>query len=256
MLIDINTYVGHWPFRKLRHNTPAKLLKLMDAKGIDQACVSSVSGVFYKNPQTANDDLAKDTKRYRDRLHPFAVINPTYVDWEHDLRASAEAGFKGIRIYPSYHAYTPDDACCSELASAAAEIGLIVSIPLRQTDARQRHWLINIPDMSAGSVAGLVSRHPKTRFMLVNGIGFTGSALGQAGNGLPDNYLIGISRMSALGHSEIRALIDNVGAERLAFGTGACLKYPDPPLVKIEVTNATRAEKDRIRFRNAAKWLK
>jgi hypothetical protein len=34
-----------------------------------------------------------------------------------------------------------------------------------------------------------------------------------------------------------------------------CFKYPDPPLVKLEVLDATRAEKERIRWRNAAKLL-
>jgi len=28
MLIDMNAYLGHWPFRKLRHNTAPELVAL------------------------------------------------------------------------------------------------------------------------------------------------------------------------------------------------------------------------------------
>ena len=43
------------------------------------------------------------------------------------------------------------------------------------------------------------------RFMLLNGIGYPACALGQADAELPGNYLIGISRLAALGRSEIAA---------------------------------------------------
>ena len=36
MLIDINTWVGHWPFRQLRGADASGLLKRMDKKGIDR----------------------------------------------------------------------------------------------------------------------------------------------------------------------------------------------------------------------------
>jgi predicted TIM-barrel fold metal-dependent hydrolase len=256
MLIDVNAYLGHWPFRQLRHNTPAKLLRLMDRKGIDRALVSSIDAIFYKNPQPANEELARSVRRHADRLIPLAVINPTYADWTHDLATCVELGFRGLRLYPSYHAYSLADACCDELVRAAVERGLILSIPIRQTDSRQRHWLIDIPDVSLDAVAALVARHPQARVVLLNGIGYPRSRLGQADGGLPANYLIEISRLTALMRSEIGALIDNVGAERLAFGTGMPFKYVDPPLVKLEVLDATRAEKDRIRSRNIAAWLR
>ena len=255
MLIDVNTYIGDWPFRELRHNTAQKLLRQMDKKGIDQAWVSSASGVFYKNPQTANDDLARQSRRHRDRLVPFAVINPTYADWQHDLCACAERGFRGIRLYPNYHNFALADSCCNELVSAAAERGMVVSIPIRQVDSRQRHWLLDVPDVSLDAVAALVARHPHARFVLLNGIGYRGTALGRPENGLPSNYLMEISRLTALMRSEIRALLDALGPKALAFGTGMAFKYPDPPLVKLEVLDATRAEKDRIRWRNAAALL-
>ncbi len=256
MIIDMNTYLGHWPFRRLRHNTAAALVELMNEKGIDHACVSSASAIFYKNSQAGNEELAEDIEPHRDRLIPFAVINPTYADWQHDLDVCVnDFGVKGLRLYPNYHNYALSDACCHELIRLATERELIVSIPIRQIDQRQRHWLIEIPDVALADIAALVKAHPEAKFVLVNGLGFPRSELGQADNGLPQNYFIEISRLSAVMAAEIRVLMDNLGAERVVFGTGIPFKYADPALVKLEVLEATEEEKEAVRSGNAARLL-
>ncbi len=256
MLIDMNAYLGHWPFRKLRHNTAPELVALMDDRGIDLACVSSASAIFYKNSQAGNEDLAAEVADHPDRLIPFAVINPTYADWEHDLSVCAESfGVKGLRLYPNYHNYTLADPCCHALVRAATELGLVVSMVQRQIDQRQRHWLLEIPDLAHDDVASLVAAHPDAKFALLNGLGFSGSRLGRADGDLPDNYVIGISRLTAVMAAEMRVLMDNLGPDRLVFGSGMPFKYPDPPMVKLEVLDATDEEKELIRSGNAAAML-
>ncbi|MGC9318940.1 MAG: amidohydrolase family protein [Armatimonadota bacterium] len=256
MIIDLNAYLGHWPFRRLRHNDAEGLLALMDRSGIDMACVSSASAIFYKNSQAGNEELAEDIADHRDRLIPFAVINPTYADWEHDLQVCVQdLGARGLRLYPNYHGYGLGDSACNELVAAAVEHELVVSIPIRQIDQRQRHWLLEIPDVALEDVAELIDRHPNARFALLNGIGFARSRLGQADSGLPDSYVLGISRLSALMASEIRQLLDNVGPERVALGSGMPFKYPEPALLKVEVLEATEEEKEAILAANAARLL-
>ena len=256
MLIDMNAYLGHWPFRRLRHNTAGELVALMDEKGIDLACVSSASAIFYKSSQAGNEELTEQIEPHRDRLIPFAVINPAYADWEHDLQVCAEQfGVKGLRLYPAYHNYRLGDRCCHDLMAQATERGLIVSMPVRQIDQRQRHWLIEVPDLELEEIARLVEAHPEARFVILNGSGFTASRLGRADTDLPANYCIGISRLSAVLAAEMRALLDNLGPDRLVFGTGMPFKYPDPPLVKLEVLDATEDEKEAIRSGNARRLL-
>ena len=48
MFIDVNTYVGHWPFRELTGNTLDGLDKLAQANGITHMVVSNIEGFFYK----------------------------------------------------------------------------------------------------------------------------------------------------------------------------------------------------------------
>lgn len=256
MVIDVNAYLGEFAFRRLRHNTPDGLLKLMDAHGIDRACVSSANAITYRNCQPANEDLAAGTSPHRDRLVPFAVINPTYADWRHDLRVCRDdMGMAGIRMYPAWHGYALRDACARELVQAAAELRMVVSIPIRAEDPRQRHWLLDVPDVPLDSVADLMRACPKARFMILEGNGFLNSPLGQPGSQLSCEYLIEISRLTALIQAEIRKLIDAIGPQRLAFGSGMPFKYPAPSLLKLDVLDAPEEDKQAIRWKNAARAL-
>jgi len=257
MIIDVNAYLGHFAFRRLRHNTAALLLTLMDAKGIDRAVVSSADAITYRNAQAGNEEVAAEVKGHRDRLIPFGVINPFYAGWQDDLKICREEfGMTGLRLYPNWHNYTLSSPCCRELVTAATEREMIVSIPIRVEDNRQRSWLLNVPDIPLAEIVDLVKAHPKSRFILLNGIGYTASPLGRKDNGLPSNYAIELSRLSAVLANEIGQLIVNLGAERIMFGTGMPFNYPDPALVKLEVLDATGPDKEKIRSRNAATWLR
>lgn len=51
MLLDINAYVGHWPFKQLQYNTCSKLLDRMNKFGVAVSVISNLNGIFYKNTQ-------------------------------------------------------------------------------------------------------------------------------------------------------------------------------------------------------------
>jgi len=256
MIIDVNAYLGHFAFRRLRHNTAASLLTLMDSRKIDKAVVSSAAAITYRNAQAGNEELAEDVKSHRDRLIPFAVINPFYAGWQDDLKICREEfGVAGLRLYPKWHNYSLSSPSCRELVTAATEQGMVISIPIRVEDNRERSWLLNIPDIPLEEIVELVRAHPKARFLLLNGLGYTGSPLGRKDNGLPTNYAIELSRLSAVLANEIGQLITNLSAGRILFGTGMPFNYPDPALVKLEVLDATDSDKDKIRSQNAASWL-
>jgi len=256
MLIDVNAYLGHFAFRQLRHNTPDGLLRLMDAKGIDKAVVSSAAAITYRNAQSGNEELAEAVKPHGDRLIGLAVINPFYAGWQDDLKVCHEEfGMKGLRLYPKWHNYKPSDACCSDLVDAAAARQMIVSFPMRAEDYRQRSWLVDVPDLTPAEVAPLVKAKPQARFLLVNGLGFAGSPLVPKQDAAATNCWFEISRLSAVMGSEIGRLIAGVGADRVVFGTGMPFTYPAPALVKLEVVEASAEDKEKVRWQSAAKLL-
>jgi predicted TIM-barrel fold metal-dependent hydrolase len=257
MIIDVNAYLGHFAFRRLRHNTAASLLALMDSKKIDKAVVSSAAAITYRNAQAGNEELAEETKAHRDRLIPFAVINPFYAGWQDDLKiCHEEFGMKGLRLYPKWHNYTLASPSCRELITAATEMGMVISVPIRVEDNRERSWLLNIPDVPLEEIVELVKAFPKSRFLLLNGLDYVRSPLGRKDNGLPSNYAVELSRLSAVLANELGQLIANLGAERVMFGTGMPFNYPDPALLKLEVLDASEPDKEKIRSQNAASWLR
>ena len=255
-MIDVNAYLGHFAFRQLRHNTASGLLRLMDSRRIERAVVSSASAITYRNAQSGNEEVAAEVKSHRDRLVPFAVINPSYAGWGDDLKiCHQEFGMKGVRLYPGWHNYRLSDRTCLELVNAAAERGMLVSIPVRVEDRRQSSWLVDVPDVPLEEIAQLVRACPGARFILVNGAGFSGSPLGRKNSGLPANYFIEICRLSAVMANELGQLIASLGDDRVLFGTGMPFHYPDPALLKIEVLVASEEVKEKIRWQNAAKLL-
>jgi len=255
-MIDINAYLGHFAFRQLRHNTAPELLRLMDSRKIRQAAVSSADAIAYRNVQPANEQLAAEVERHRDRLIPFAVINPTYAGWADDLATCQEKlGMKGLRLYPRWHNYKLTDAACLELVKAATKRGMLITIPVRVEDPRQRTWLVEIPDVPLAEIEGLVRAAPSAQFAILNGLGYTGSALGRKGSGLPANYSIDVGRMSAVLANELGRLVGNLGADRILFGSGMPFQYPDPAIVKVEVLEASAADKEKILTHNAARLL-
>ena len=255
MLIDVNAYLGHFAFRQLRCNTSAGLLELMDRKNIDRAAVSSASAITYRNAQAGNEEVFAEVKPHRDRLIPFAVINPAYAGWQDDLKTChQDFGMRGLRLYPKWHNYQLSDRCALDLVTAATELGLVISIPVRVEDNRQRSWLVNVPDVPLDELSALVKTSPQARFVLLNGVGYTKSPLGRPDSGLPANYAIELSRLSALLDNELSQLIENLGAERVMFGSGLPFSYPDPALLKLEVLDASAPDKEKIRWQNATRW--
>jgi predicted TIM-barrel fold metal-dependent hydrolase len=256
MIIDTNAYLGHFAFRRLRHNTAPALLKLMDAKAIDRAVVSSAGAITHRNVQPANEDLAAETAAHPDRLTPFAVINPFYAGWQDDLKAChQDLGMTGLRLYPKWHNYNLSDRPCLDLIDAATERGMVVSIPIRVEDSRQRSWLVDVPDIPLAEVAALVKARPGARFMLLNGLQYVSSPLGRKDGGLPANYVVEISRLDPFLGNEIGRLVANLGADRVVFGTGMPFSDPDTALLRLEVLDEDKDVKEQISWRNAARWL-
>lgn len=256
MTIDLNAYLGHFAFRRLPHATGTELVRLMDKKKIDKAAVSSASAITYRNAQAGNEEVAEQARPHGDRLIPFAVINPAYAGWLDDLKECHERyGMRGVRLYPMWHGYRLTDGVCRELVAAATERRMVISIPVRVEDSRQRSWLVDIPNTPFEDIAGIVRAMPEARFVLVNGSGYAGSILGRANNGLPANYVIDVALLTAVIQNEIGQLLASLGPDRVVFGTGMPFLYPDPAMVKLEVLDAPETTKAKIRGLTAAKLL-
>jgi len=256
LIIDINAYIGHWPFRQLRHNTPDGLLRLMDKNGIDKAMVSSINAIFYRNSHAGNEELSDWMKAHRDRFIPFATLNPRYAEWKEDLKqCHEEYGMIGVRMFPHYHNYKLFKDEGLEMIDFATEMDMVISIPIRMEDRRQRHWLDNVNDLHLSDIESAIRACPEASFIILNGRGFEGSSLFKDENLKNKNFLIDISRLSVVLQREIPKLIELTGVSKLAFGTGIPFNYPTPSLLKVQILDASEQDKEALLWRNAIRMI-
>jgi predicted TIM-barrel fold metal-dependent hydrolase len=256
LIIDVNAYLGHWPFRRIRHNTASGLLRLMDENGIDKAVVSSINAIFYKNCHAGNEELAAETKAHRDRLIPFATLNPEYPGWRDDLKQCHEDfGMAGLRLFPHYHNYELTSGSSLDMIRHATERRMVLAVPMRMVDRRQRHWLDNVSDLSISDIESAMRECPEASFIILNGRGFQNSGLVRDEKLKARDFLIEISRLSVVLQEEVPRLMEVLGPSKLAFGTGMPFKYPVPALLKMQILDAPEQVKEKIRWENVARML-
>ena len=89
MFIDISTYIGHWPFRNLEHNTLDGLDKLAQRYDITHMVVSNIEGFFYKVEgtkqlyQCVNGYLTKVKASAAETAgEPVILLPEGYIEWE------------------------------------------------------------------------------------------------------------------------------------------------------------------------------
>jgi predicted TIM-barrel fold metal-dependent hydrolase len=265
VLVDINAYVGHWPFKQLKYNTCEALLNRMDRFGVDKSVVTNLNGIFYKNTQPGNLELYQEIqtqKSYKGRLIPFAIINPIYPGWRSDFEKCMKMGMRGIKLYPQYHDYELTDPSCIELVKMARSHDLIVGLTMRMVDSRQRSWM-DIEQVAGTSksewtlkdLIPIIKEVPDVKYFILN-----------LANSLQlneeDTYLIhkGKILFDSSGRiiSDMGQSIKTFGKDKFAFGTHSPILDYLTGLLRIESLRPDEADeetKELLRSGNALKML-
>jgi uncharacterized protein len=259
MLLDINASVGHWPFQHYNYNTCQSLLARMDKFGVNISVIGNLNGIFYKNTQSANEELyheIQSDKLFRDRFIPFGVINPIYAGWREDLAVcSAKFGFKGIRLYPLYHDYELTDPLCIELVRSVRDAGLVAAFTLRMVDSRPRSWMDIEKEWALKDIIPIIRAVPDAKYMILNVANSTAltdeeTSLLQSADVLLDT--------SGRAISNLGDLLKKYGNHKFAFGTHSpILDYVSGRLrvESLRKPEADEATKDLIRSGNAVRML-
>lgn len=269
MLIDINAYVGNWPYRGLRGNTLGDMLKRMNTYGVNMAVVSNLNGLFYVDAQIANEELNDElnsNEAFKDRFIPFATINPVLPWWRDSLEVCHEKyKMKGIRLFPLYHQYDLSSEYCIELVKAARDLNMPVAIPLRMTDLRERSWLDVNDALSYNDIASLVSKVPDAQYMVLDA---------RITDGQPKttddsvkilqacDILFDTSRGSGVpvkgpNSESLQYLLDTFGPKKIAFGTETPFIDYSSPFLRVAVfKEADETSKKLIWSGNARRMMR
>ena len=250
MKVDVDTWIGHWPFRSLPERRAGDLLRRMDRLGIDKAWVGNLNGVLYKDVHESNAELAAEVKGKRDRLIPCALIDPNYDGWKEDLLRCRESfGMPLLRLLPDYHGYGVESDRARELVSYAREIRMRTALLGRVVDPRGRHRLDPGREMDADRASKLLQAFPEEVFLMLNF-----PRIVDEGREKPCLY--DIPRFVGENGLRLEREIRRWGASRFALGTTLLLRYGRPSVLALERCSLSEKEREAVEWRNMEEFLR
>jgi predicted TIM-barrel fold metal-dependent hydrolase len=264
-LVDANSFLGEWPARRLNGSpppTPAQLvaqrLRLMDALGIRRAAVALLEGVLLKDSAVANAELHHLLHGAGDRFFPVYTLNPTFPSAARHLeRCRQEYGLApgtgAVRLHPTFQRYPLDDPRLAAGLAHLQRLDLPVLLTLQLEDSRIHHPAIQVPDPDPGPVVDLLARWPEVRWVLLGG---RFREAHRIGSGLPPGARVWFDIARVQGPMDgLRALRDDVGVERLLFGTNLPFIVPQSPIMELADARLPAQEDAAVRWGNATAAL-
>ena len=122
MRIDVNAFLGAYPWRRVPGTSPSAVLAAMDRVGIDQAWVTHLPGLFWRDPVEGNGWLLEAASR-EPRFRPVPAVHPELAGWESVLSAARAAGAPAVRCDPTFFGISPAGTGMRALAGACAGPG-------------------------------------------------------------------------------------------------------------------------------------
>ncbi|MBQ2743695.1 MAG: hypothetical protein IJF32_12960 [Oscillospiraceae bacterium] len=266
MFIDINTYVGHWPFRNLKYNTLQELDILARKYEITHMVVANLNGFFYKDANAANLELLNELKEHRGKTTflPMAIVNPTYPAWEKDARDMIDAGFAGFELAPIYHGYSLapemlyDEYLPKHRAKWVLDLAEELDVPIRICSGfenfRGRSNLDTYNNISDEDYFALLSKNDKVHVFVTC---FSPFAAGEHFGGLikeRKNTYFDTTQFETFNASAGAEMRNVISDEQLCFGSLSPFNYMEANLIRMEYTpefdkdamktNAARAFED------------
>lgn len=165
MIIDVNTYCGHWPFRKIPSESMDKITENAKKHKIDSMIISSFNAIFYQDYQEGDEEIAP---LIPDGSYQAVTVNPA-MDWfDKDIYdASENKKVKAVRIHPEFHKYLLTDKCVTRLFDILYECGLPLIITNQMEDPRAFHYTPQ-NDVPLSDLAAMISKNKKIPVVFTN----------------------------------------------------------------------------------------
>jgi hypothetical protein len=160
--VDVNCWIGGYPFREIPHPEPEILLTVLKREGFGSAWVGYLPGAFHRDAAPANRTLYTRLAPHSPTLRPAPIVRPDWPGWQAELTAALTEGAPAVRAYPMQWGYGPGHPALAELAYACGESGVVLQLVVRFEDLRQRHWLDTAGDLSGAAVRS-IARLPHSR---------------------------------------------------------------------------------------------
>jgi hypothetical protein len=250
MRVDVNAFVGAYPWRRVPGTAPEALVAAMDRVGIDQAWVSHLPGFFWRDPTEGNAWLYEVTGDQA-RLRPVPVVHPGLRGWEEVLSDAASREAPAVRCDPCFFGLDPAGDAMRVLVAGCGAAGLPLMMAVRLEDGRQRHPLDVAPELSTAAVRALVRSDTDVNLIVTHAdrafieeVHF-GCTVDEARRLWWD-----ISWVWGPPEDHLATLLTTVGVDRFVFGTGQPLRLPETSVAKLDLLDLTPGQRDAIESGN------
>jgi hypothetical protein len=251
MRLDVNTFLGAYPYRRVPGTSPEALLRAMDRVAIDQAWVSHLPGIFWRDPGAGNPWLYETVQR-EDRFRPVPAIHPGLPGWQSGLSQAKAADAPAVRCDPTFYGIDPVGAEIDALGRSCAAERIPLMLAVRLEDARQRHPNDRAGELPPWAIRSLIRSDPRLRLVITHAdrafieeVHF-GSTPEESARiwwdicwiwGPPEDHLA--------------TLLRTIGVERFVFGTGQPLRLPEAGTAKLDLLDLSAEQRSSIESENA-----
>jgi hypothetical protein len=241
-IFDSNVLFGFWPKRRVLGDLNS-VRALAEKHGITKLMVTSMKGIFYNhslgNQETYEACVADNS------LVPVMTINPCCF-----LGADDEVGkWQGVtnnifRFFPEYQNWSYSYAPFLRILTRLEAKRSVIILPAR-IGGHGNNGIIS-------EIGNLAARFPAAIF-LITGVYY--GNLAEAIVVAQDHPNIMLETHLVNSPDGIRILVDNVGENRLIFGSGLPLKYVSPALLTVINGAIPDQSKEMILYQNALRLV-
>ena len=255
MRIDVNAFLGAYPYRRVPGTSLDGLLRAMTRAGIDEAWVSHLPSLFWRQPMAGNAWLYETVAR-EPRLKPVPALHPGLSGWDRAVGEAADRGAPAGRCDPLYYGLDPTGPEMRDLGAACGAANLPIMMTVRLEDGRQRHPNDHAAELPAAAVRALVRSDEDVRLVLTHADrGFIeevhfGSTPEEAARLWWD-----VSWIWGPPEDHLETLLGTIGVERFVFGTGQPLRIPEASIAKLDLLELAPEQRAAIESDNARAGL-
>ena len=237
MIIDCNTFFGVWPKKNIDMGLDT-VVKKLNANQVDRAVICSLRGILY-DYREGNSETLEAIKDHPE-LIPAATINPlNYTGAETEIESLKKSGFKILRLCPEHQGWPVDF--------------LPLRLILEQADRHNMAAMITIRVPGEITVLARWLEKMQNLKLIISNIHYSlfGEALAAAG--IFPQLFVETQRLN--GPDTIDIFAEQVGADRLLFGSNSPLDNIQSSKLLVEKADISEKDKQNIFSGNIARLL-
>ncbi len=248
LVIDAHAHLGHdhgagTGFVSMPYSDAASIYERAKTMGIDKVCISGFLAVW-TDYEEGNRIVWEAMKRYPRFYHGYAALQPQYVkDWNREFRkVYGEYGMEGLKPYHPRTLLPYND----KLWEPWFEYG----------NRMRAYTLIHPSPNVVEEMNDIAPKYPEMTFLIAHcGASFHDARLAIEIAQKNPNVVLEIT-LTAVTYRVIEFMVEQVGAERVLFGTDQPMRDPIPQFGWMAYAHCTEDEKKLMFGENMRRIIK